>query len=176
MATGTRSMRSKGEASMGPRLTSEQVWEALGKASFAILSYVTPTGEPRSSGVVYAIQGGRLYVAVSPDSWKAKHIATDGRVAVTVPVRRGGILSLVAPIPPATITFHGAATVHPAGSPQVRPLLKELGSLVPAERQSSASVIEVVPEGTFLSYGIGVSLMKMRDPVAARARTPVTLD
>ena len=39
------------------RLTSEQVWRALTRASFAVVSYVTPTGEPRSSGVVYATDG-----------------------------------------------------------------------------------------------------------------------
>ena len=93
---------------------------------------------------------------------------------MTVPVRRGGILSLVFPIPPATISFHATAIVHAAGSPQVRSLLKELGSLLPAERRVSASIIEVVPEGAFVTYGLGVSLMKMRDPVAARARIPVT--
>jgi hypothetical protein len=34
-------------------------------------------------------------------------------------------------------------------------------------------VIEIVPEGTFVTYGVGVPLLKMRDPVAARARVPV---
>jgi len=160
--------------SMGPDLASEQVWRAIAKASFAVLSYVTPSGEPRSSGVVYKTIGRRLYVAVAPDSWKAKHVAGSGRVAVTVPVRRGGILSLVAPIPPATISFHGTAIVHPAGSPQVRSLLKELGSLIPAERQASGSIIEIVPEGAFVTYGLGVSLMRMRDPAASQARVPVT--
>ncbi len=63
------------------RLTSEQVWCALAGASFAVVSYVTPTGEPRSSGVVYATAGRRLYVAVASDSWKARHIAASGRVA-----------------------------------------------------------------------------------------------
>ena len=67
---------------------SEQVWQALAKASFAVLGYVTPSGEPRSSGVVYKTVGRRLYVAVAPDSWKAKHVAASGRVSVTVPVRR----------------------------------------------------------------------------------------
>ena len=47
------------------RLTSEQVWRALTRASFAVVSYVTPAGEPRSSGVVYAADGHRLYVAVA---------------------------------------------------------------------------------------------------------------
>ena len=131
-------------------------------------------GEPRSSGVVYKTVGRRLYVAVAPDSWKAKHVAASGRVAVTVPVRRGGILSLVVPIPPATISFHATAVVHPAGSPQVRSLLKELASLLPAERRASSCLIEILPEGEFLTYAVGVPLRKMRDPAAALARVPVT--
>jgi Pyridoxamine 5'-phosphate oxidase len=161
---------------MAARLTSEQVWHQVAKASFAVLGYVTPSGEPRSSGVVYKSIGRRLYVAVASDSWKARHIAASRRVAVTVPVRRGGLLSLVAPIPPATISFHAQAIVHPAGAPQVRPLLQELGSLLPAERQASACLIEVLPEGAFVTYGLGVSLSKLRDPAAARGRVPVTQD
>jgi hypothetical protein len=159
---------------MAARLTTEQVWHQVAKASFAVLGYVTPAWEPRSSGVVYKTVGRRLYVAVAPDSWKARHIAASRRVAVTVPVRRGGLLSLVAPIPPATISFHATAIVHPAGSQKARSLLKELGSLIPAERQASGSIIEIVPEAEFLTYALGVPLRKMRDPAAARARIPVT--
>jgi hypothetical protein len=157
-----------------PRLTSEQVWRALAKASFAVLGYATPSGEPRSSGVVYQTSGSRLYVAVASDSWKAKHVAASGRVSVTVPVRRGGVMSLVAPIPPATISFHATALVHPADSPQVRPLIEQLGNLLPAERRDRAAIIEVVPEGMFVTYGVGVPLMKLRDPAAARAHVPVS--
>jgi hypothetical protein len=46
-----------------PRLTTEQVWHQIAKASFAVLSHVTPAGQPRSSGVVYKTIGRRLYVA-----------------------------------------------------------------------------------------------------------------
>ena len=74
---------------MAARLTTEQVWHQVAKASFAVLSQVTPAGEPRSSGVVYKSVGQRLYVAVAPHSWKARHIAASRRVVVTVPVRRG---------------------------------------------------------------------------------------
>ena len=160
---------------MAARLTTEQVWHQIAEASFAVIGYVTPAGEPRSSGVVYKSIGRRLYVAVAPDSWKARHIAVGRRVAVTVPVRRGGILSLVAPIPPATISFHGTAIVHPAGSAEAGTLARELGSLLPAERQASASVIEITPEGAFVTYGVGVPLLRMRIPAAARARVPVAL-
>lgn len=156
-----------------PRLTSEQVWKAIAKGSFAVLSCVTPSGEPRSSGVVYWAVGRRLFVVVGPDSWKAKHIAASGRVAVTVPVRRGGIVSLVVAIPPATISFHATATVYPPGSPQLGWLPKELTALLPAERRAEGSVVEIVPEGVFVTYGLGVSLMRMADPDVARGRVAV---
>ncbi|MBI2703685.1 MAG: hypothetical protein HYX32_00115 [Actinobacteria bacterium] len=152
-------------------LTTDQVWRHVEKASFAVVSQVTPAGEPRSSGVLYKAIARKLYVVVAPESWKARHIAMTGCVAVTVPVRRGGILALVVPIPPATITFHAAAIVHEAGSMEVP---KELASLIPPERRTSSCIIEIVPEGTFLTYGIGVSLMKMRSPDAARGRVAVT--
>lgn len=158
---------------MERRLTSEQVWRAIGGASFAVLSYVTPSGQPRSSGVVYTSPERRMYVVVAPDSWKARHVAASGRVAVTVPVRRGGILSLVVPIPPATISFQARATVHPAGSPLARSLYTELAPMLPDERRDSFCLIEIFPEGEFVTYAVGVPLRKMRDPAASRGRAPV---
>jgi hypothetical protein len=125
---------------------------------------------------VYKTDGGRLVVAVGPGSWKAEHVAADGRVAVTVTVRRGGLLSLLAPIPPATISFHGTAVVYPAGSPQARAVLEDMGSLVPADRRAAASVIEILPAGYFRTFGIGVSLRTMLNPAAAQARVPVGPD
>lgn len=158
---------------MKSRLTGAQVWQEVASASFAVVSYVTPAGKPRSSGVVYKAVGPRLYTAVAPNSWKARHIAARGEVSVTVPIRRGGILSLVLPIPPATVSFHATAKVHSAGSPEARFAMKALAPLLPPERRDSGSIIEVVPEGAFLTYGLGVSLMDMRSPAAAGARLPV---
>ena len=153
-------------------LTAEQVWDEIARASFAVISYVTPAGEPRSSGVVYGVHAHRLYLVVASDSWKARHIRDGHQVAVTVPVRRGGLLSLLAPIPPATITFHARATVQPAGSLDIGSVSQRLESLLPKDRRG-AVVVELAPEGAFLTYGIGVSLMAMRDPATARAHVPV---
>ena len=162
-----------GVEAQASRLTSEQVWRTLARASFGVISHVTPAGSPRSSGVVYAVAGRRLYVAVAPDSWKARNISSTGQVAVTVPVRRGGVLSLVLPIPPATVSFHATAIVHPAGSLDIHALSKKLDALLPADRRASAAVIEIVPEDHFLTYGLGVSLLQMANPAVARARVPV---
>lgn len=169
-----RTMAESRTAARASGLTSEAVWDHVARGSFAIISYITPLGAPRSSGVMYKAVGRRLYVAVAPESWKARHIVRTGSVAVTVPVRRGGVLSLVLPIPPATVSFHGTAMVHKADSPQVHSLWKELANLLPAERRASSAIIEIVPEGTFVTYGVGVSLREMRDPKIARARVPVT--
>jgi hypothetical protein len=163
-----------GESATGStRLSSDAVWQALARASFAVVGHVTAAGEPRSSGVVYGVAGRRMYVAVAADGWKARQIATGQEVAVTVPVRRGGVLALLVPIPPATITFHARATVHPAGSLDLGSVSKELEKLVPEARRTGSSILELVPEGRFLTYGIGVSLMAMASPARALARVPV---
>lgn len=154
------------------RLSPDQVWRDLDKASFAIISYVTPAGEPRSSGVVYGVAQHRLFVAVASDSWKARQIVDGQQVAVTVPVRRGGLLSLLAPIPPATVSFHARAIVHPAGSLDVRSVSRNLESLLPKDRRG-AVLLEIIPEGRFLTYGIGVSLRAMLDPAIAKAHVPI---
>jgi hypothetical protein len=154
-------------------LTTERVWRELTKASFAIVSHVTPTGHPRSSGIMYLVVDRHLMVVISPDSWKARQITNGDLLAVTVPVRRGGLLSLVAPIPPATISFHARAVLHPPGSLDIESVSKKLASMVPAERRDLCCILELEPEGRFLTYGVGVSLMKMRDPVAASGRVAV---
>jgi len=153
-----------------PRPTALQIRRALSHASFAVLSHVTPAGSPRSSGVVYAMSGDRMYVVVAEDSWKARHIAADGLVAVTVPIRRGGLLSLLFPIPPATVSFPAVAVVH---SSEVLAGLPRLARLLPDERRTDCVVLEIRPTGPFVTYGLGVPLLGMRNPARSRARIRV---
>jgi hypothetical protein len=155
-----------------PRLTAGDVWRAIGKHSFAVLSHVTASGEPRSSGIVYGTDGGRLLVVVAASSWKARTM-TDGQlVALTIPVRRGGILSLLFPIPPATISFRARARVGKPGMLDRDSLPRKLARLLPPTLAESC-LIELAPEGHFLTFGIGVSLMGMRNHEAALTRVPV---
>jgi hypothetical protein len=167
----TISTRSPKKARPGPRLTARDVWRAISRESFAVLSHITPAGAPRSSGVVYAVWGDRMLVAVAKDSWKARHIGIDGLVAVTVPIRRGGLMSLLMPIPPATVSFPGVATVH-TGDPTFR--ISALAKLVPPDRWASCVLVEIRPIGNYVTYGLGVPLLGMRDPARSRARIPVS--
>jgi hypothetical protein len=53
-------------------LTTDRVWRVLEKTAFAVISFVTPEGEPRSSGVVCAAARRHLYVVTASGSWKAR--------------------------------------------------------------------------------------------------------
>jgi hypothetical protein len=117
-------------------------------------------------GVWCTAAGRRLYVVTAPDSWKARQIRDGDRVAVTVLLRRGGLLSLLAPIPPATISFRARVTEHPAGSLDIESVSRKFASRLPQKRRAGC-VLELIPEGTFLTYGVGVSLRAMMDPDAA---------
>lgn len=174
MSSSTSSRAHQPHATTGPQLTPDLVWRAVARNSFAVLTHVTPAGAPRSSGVVYTVTDDRMFVVVANDSWKARHIAQDARIAITVPVRRGGPLSLLFPIPPATISFSAKATVHSGTSTADSPALTKLAALVPPERRSASTLIEIKPTGSYITYGIGVPLMRMRDTARSRARVPVT--
>jgi hypothetical protein len=166
----TISSQLHGSTDSGPRLTAQDVWRAVSRASFAVLSHVTPAGASRSSGVVYAVVGDRMLVAVAKESWKARHIGTEGLVSVTVPIRRGGALSLVMPIPPATVSFPAVATVHTGEALNSIP---GLAKLVPPARRTSCAIVDIRPTGHYVTYGLGVPLLRMRDPERSRARIPV---
>lgn len=94
------------------RLASAEVWQALDKASYAVVAFVGADGQPCSSGVV-------------------------------------------AP-----------------GSVEIESVSKRLARMLPEQRKSGA-VLEREPVGTFLAYGIGVSLREMVDPAKSLARVPV---
>lgn len=158
-------------ASAQKTLTQADVWRAIGKARNAVLGHVTGSGAPRTSAVVFRAIERRLYVAVKPGTWKARHLAAEPRVAMTILVHRGGILPLIFPIPPAVINLHGTAVVHHPGAPEMAPYVERLGPLLPRDA-GTMSIIEITPEGDFLTYGIGVPLSTMRVSSDAQARIP----
>ncbi|GAB3430776.1 hypothetical protein [Flindersiella endophytica] len=64
--------------------------------------------------------------------------------------------------------------MHHAGSAEALARLGELASLLPEERRTTASIVEIIPEGSFVTYGLNVPLLAMRDPSVARGRVPVS--
>ena len=153
------------------QLTSEQVWTALQKELFAIVGMVTPKDEARAVGIVYTVHDHKVYFSTNTDTWKARHIQHNPHVSVTVPIAKRIPIMPWIKIPAATITFSGQARVF-AASEASREIRQALFRGVEANTSelATASIVEIVPVGDFVTYGIGVPLMQMRFPDKARGR------
>ena len=147
-------------------LPAKAVLEAIGKRSFATLASTSAEGWPHAAGVLYALSGDHLYVSTMRASRKARNIAQDPRVAVTVPVRR-------APFgPPSTIMFQTTARVLELNDPE----LAAAAASGDVDAVTGHGELEL-PGGVFLqvalprkvvTYGLGMSLLSLiRDPMSA---------
>ena len=78
-------------------------------------------------------------------------------------------------IPAATITFSGVAKVlepNDVDKDVLHALLR--GLTEDQEQMATMCVIEIEPVGDFVTYGVGVPMMEMRDTIKARGRAPVS--
>jgi hypothetical protein len=124
--------------------------------------------------VLYALADDALWISTDRRSRKARNVAAEARVAVTVPVRR-------LPVgPPSSVTFQARAEVLELTDPRVRGVVAT-GALKAVTGHGELDL----PDGCFLrvalprrlhTYGLGLSLRRLAaDPLAAGAtveRTP----
>lgn len=159
---------------MTTQLASEQVWAELEKELFAVLGMVTAKGEARTVGIVYIVHDRKLYISTGTESWKARHVRGNPHVSITVPIAKRVPLMPWMKIPAATITFSGVATLRDPADLKAE-VLKALfrGSASDDAMLASTCVFEVEPRGEFITYGVGIPLLAMRDPNRARGRAPV---
>jgi hypothetical protein len=155
-------------------LSSDQVWKALEREIFAVLATVNATGQPRTAGIVYAVKDRTLYIATQRSSYKARNVERNLHVSLTVTVEKRIPFLPWMKIPAATITFQGVGRLHPPSAVDAEIQKRLLGGLKAEERSlADLCFIGVTPAGEFMTYGIGVPLLTMRRPEAARGRAPV---
>lgn len=155
-------------------LTTAQVWAEIEKNLFAVVGMVTAKNEARTAGIVYVVHNRKLYIGSQKSAWKTRHMAQNPAVSITVPIAKRIPLLPWIKIPAATITFSGTARVLESAdaSPEVVQALFR-GMADTPETSSPFAIIEITPAGHFVTYGVGVSLMTMRDTSKARGRVPV---
>ena len=159
---------------MSAHITTDQVWSEIGKRFFAVLGMVTAKGEARTAGIVYLARTRELYIGTSRDAWKTRHIKKNPNVSLTVTIPKRIPFLPFLPILPATVTFQGAATVHEVeeiGRDVVKALYK--GMEVDEDFIVDSCIIRVKPRGDFITYGIGVSLLTLRNPEKSQGRIGV---
>jgi hypothetical protein len=154
--------------------TTDEVWREVEKNVFAVLGMVTSEGKARTVGIVYVVRDRQLYIATYKKAWKTRHIEQNGNVSLTVTIpKRVPFLPWIR-IPAATITFPGKASVHEyadVAADVIRDLHR--GMKVDDEFAARSCIIRVEPKGYFVTYGVGVPLLTMRDPERAKGRVPV---
>ena len=155
---------------MSPQVTSAAVWDEINRNNFAVLGMVTARRQARTVGIVYVVDGHRLYIGAGRDQWKVKHVAQNGDVSMTIPIAKRVPLMPWVKIPAATITFSGSAQIREEN--QLDATLLERLYRHDSGRDGWCA-IEVTPQRDFITYGIGVSLWTMRSPERSRARVPV---
>ncbi len=159
---------------MGAVLSSKQVWGELENNIFAVLGVVTTKGEARTVGIVYVVHMQKIYIASRNDTWKVRHIRENAHVSMTVTIPKRILFLPWIKIPAATISFSGIGTVlnpNNVGKDVLHSLLRGLET--DTETLATMCVIEVQPVGDFITYGVGIPMMTMRQPEKARGRAPV---
>jgi hypothetical protein len=156
------------------QVTSEQVWAELGKQVFAVVGMVSARGEGRTVGIVPTVRDGAIWFLSNDGAWKIKHLRANPEISVTYPIPKRVPLMPWIKVPAATITFQGTATVLP-GDEVPADVWKTLtrGLEVPDGDSDPHVGVRIEPHGDFLTYGVGTSLMGMRDTVNARGRVAV---
>lgn len=162
---------------MTVQLTAEQVWDAIEKEVFGVIGMVTAQNEARTVGIVYVVRNRRLYIGTGRETWKARHIAQNPHVSLTIPIHKRIPIMPWVKIPAATITFCGEAQILEPGEtpPEILEAIYR-GMAENEELMAESCLIEVTPIKEFLTYGVGIPLMKMRDPQQARGRAPVGVE
>lgn len=141
-----------------------KILRTIARRTFCTLATVSPAGNPHVAGVVYDAVDGRLWIHTLEGSRKARNVAANPSVAVSIPYRR-------LPMgPPFTIHFQARARLVAMDDPEVVALLEtgELGHISGhgALDMPDGVFVVIEPVRTIHSYGPGARIIDLaRDPL-----------
>jgi hypothetical protein len=147
----------------------DEIRTAITKRSFATLATTSPAQRPHAAGVLYAEVDGVLYVSTLRASRKARNVAANPHVFVSIPVRRVPFGA-----PPSTIQFAATAEVLAVDDADVVALARA-GRLDAITGHGELDlpdgcILRITPGSTVHTYGIGMSLLALaRNPLEAAA-------
>ena len=148
-------------------MSAAEALRLLDRRSYAVLASTSEAGRSHSAGVLYARSGNELYFSTMRSSRKARNVAANRSVGVTVPIRRVPIGG-----PPSAIMFQGTAEVLDLDDPV---LLERVatGDLKAVTGHGELDLpggcfVRIVLPKRLHTYGLGMSLWSLiRDPLNA---------
>jgi hypothetical protein len=148
----------------------DEITGAIAAGSYCTLATVSPRHRPHVAFVLYQAIGTTLYVNTSRDSRKARNVADNPHVAVSIPVYR-----LPVEAPPSTVQFQGRADILALDDPDIvrlaqadrLPNITSHGEL----DYPDGCFLRITPANRLTTYGLGMSLEQlMADPLTAGGR------
>lgn len=142
---------------------------AIAKRSFATLATTSPSQRPHAAAVLYQAVGDVLYVSTLRPSRKARNIAANPHVFLSIPVRRVPFGA-----PPSTIQFAATAHLLPVDHPEVTSLARtrQLNAITSHGELDlpDGCIVRIEPDHRIHTYGLGMSLYTLaKNPLDAAA-------
>ncbi|MBA2281574.1 MAG: pyridoxamine 5'-phosphate oxidase family protein [Actinomycetota bacterium] len=144
----------------------DRVLAAVRRRSYAVIATTSSRARPHAAGVVFQLVGTDLWISTDRSSRKARNVAANPHVAMSIPVRR-------VPVgPPAQVHFQATAAVVDPDAPDVRALL-DGGHLDGVTGHGEldrpdACFLRVALPSRLHTYGLGLSLVALaRHPLDA---------
>jgi len=154
--------------------TTDIVWKVIENELFAILGMVTRNRESRTVGIVYIVNDRKFYIGTGLETWKVRHLKENPNVSLTITIAKRVPVMPWIKIPQATITFAGKAVISTGQDAPIDLLQSVFRHLADdQEFMKDNCLIEITPVGEFITYGVGIPLMQMRDPERSRGRASV---
>jgi nitroimidazol reductase NimA-like FMN-containing flavoprotein (pyridoxamine 5'-phosphate oxidase superfamily) len=145
-----------------------EVRTILKKKNWLVLSTVDNKNVPHSSVVVYQSDGYVIYCITGKNTLKVRNIRAHNKVSITIPFRKN-FLHKIVPAPPAELYFTAEAEIKPFDDEEARKIFsKYLKYHENVENKEESIWIKIIPSKRISTYGVGIKLLKMRNPEKAR--------
>lgn len=146
----------------------KEIRQKIKKQNWLVLSSVNSKNIPYSSVLVYQSDGNVIICQTGTNTLKANNIRDNNKVAITIPIRKNFLHKLI-PAPPAEIHFSTEAKILPKENKEARRIFSRyLKHSEKVEIPQDSIWIKIDVPNKVTTYGIGVPLLKMRDPNKAR--------
>jgi uncharacterized pyridoxamine 5'-phosphate oxidase family protein len=146
----------------------KEVRKIIKEKNWLVLSTVDENSKPHSSVVVYQSDGKLIYIQTGKETLKARNIKLNENVSITIPFRKNFFHKLI-PAPPAELHFTTKASIRSKEDEEAKEVYSKYLKYLDDEELPLESIwIRIEIPEVIATYGVGVSLFKMRDPEKAR--------
>lgn len=146
----------------------QKVRELIRTNMWLVLATVDENNVPYSGVMVYQSDGDVIICQTGPNTLKAKNIRNKENVAVTIPIRKNFFHKII-PAPPAELHFTTTAEIKPKDDEKAMHLFsKYLKHSDKVDLPQDYIWISIKVPNKITTFGVAVSLLKMRKPMEAR--------